>query len=57
MERLKQLMFDETTATTVLLPKVEEDWCSLHNLVQSSLKHVSEICMLYIAIMIPITIL
>ncbi|TQE00359.1 hypothetical protein C1H46_014086 [Malus baccata] len=44
VERLKQLVFDdETTATTVLLPKVEEDWCSLHNLVQSSLKHVSEI--------------
>jgi hypothetical protein len=31
--------------TTVLLPKIEEEWCTFHNLVQSSLNNVSEICM------------
>ncbi|CAL2281207.1 unnamed protein product [Prunus armeniaca] len=44
VERLKQLLkFDEMKATAFRLPKIEEDWCSSHNLVQSSLKHVSEI--------------
>ncbi|XP_008235089.1 PREDICTED: DExH-box ATP-dependent RNA helicase DExH8 [Prunus mume] len=44
VEHLKQLLkFDEMKATAFRLPKIEEDWCSFHNLVQSSLKHVSEI--------------
>lgn len=47
IERLKELLkFDEMKATALLLPKTEEDWCSFHNLVQSSLKHVSEMCTL-----------
>ncbi|KAJ4968840.1 hypothetical protein NE237_015541 [Protea cynaroides] len=42
--RLKQLIdFDEPKATQILFPKLEEEWCSFHNLVQSSLHHVSEI--------------
>ncbi|XP_015892017.2 DExH-box ATP-dependent RNA helicase DExH8 [Ziziphus jujuba] len=44
VERLKQLlMFDEMKATKSLLPKIEEEWCSFHKLVQSSLNRVSEI--------------
>uniref|UniRef100_A0A2P2J473 RNA helicase n=2 Tax=Rhizophora mucronata TaxID=61149 RepID=A0A2P2J473_RHIMU len=35
--------FDEMKAAALSLPKVEEEWCSFHNLVQSSLHHVSEI--------------
>lgn len=38
-------MFDEMKATKSLLPKIEEEWCSFHKLVQSSLNRVSEICM------------
>lgn len=46
LENLKQLLkFDEIKDTTLLLPKIEEEWCSFHNLLQSSLHHVSEICM------------
>ncbi|XP_050265490.1 DExH-box ATP-dependent RNA helicase DExH8 [Quercus robur] len=44
LENLKQLLkFDEIKDTTLLLPKIEEEWCSFHNLLQSSLHHVSEI--------------
>ncbi|KAB5515886.1 hypothetical protein DKX38_026534 [Salix brachista] len=43
LERLKHLLkIDEIKATTVLLPKIEEEWCTFHNLVQSSLHNVSE---------------
>ncbi|XP_021281215.1 DExH-box ATP-dependent RNA helicase DExH8 isoform X2 [Herrania umbratica] len=43
LEHLKQLLkFDEMKAATLLLPKLEEEWCSFHHLVQSSLHHVSE---------------
>lgn len=45
IEHLKQLfLFDETRAS-LFLPKHEEEWCFSHNLVQSSLNHVSELCM------------
>ncbi|CAK7348308.1 unnamed protein product [Dovyalis caffra] len=44
LEHLKRLLkIDEMKATTVLLPKIEEEWCSFHNLVQSSLHNVSQI--------------
>lgn len=44
LERLKHLLkIDEMKDTTVLLPKIEEEWCTFHNLVQSSLNNVSEI--------------
>lgn len=44
LEHLKQVLkFNEMKATTALLPKIEEEWCSSHNLVQSSLHLVSEI--------------
>lgn len=45
LDRLKQLLkYDEVKkATEILLPKIEEEWCFFHNLVQSSLNHVSEI--------------
>ncbi|GKU86845.1 hypothetical protein SLEP1_g1320 [Rubroshorea leprosula] len=44
LEHLKQLLrIDEVKETTLLLSKIEEEWCSFHNLVQSSLHHVSEI--------------
>ncbi|GMY16920.1 DExH-box ATP-dependent RNA helicase DExH8 [Fagus crenata] len=44
LENLKQLLkFNEIKDTTLLLPKIEEEWCSFHNLLQSSLHHVSEI--------------
>ncbi|GLU16850.1 hypothetical protein SLE2022_332590 [Rubroshorea leprosula] len=43
LEHLKQLLrFEEIKATTQLQYKIEEEWCSFHNLVQSSLHHVSE---------------
>ena len=46
LENLKQLLkIDEIKDRTLLLPKIEEEWCSFHNLLQSSLHHVSEICM------------
>ncbi|XP_043710636.1 DExH-box ATP-dependent RNA helicase DExH8 [Telopea speciosissima] len=42
--RLKQLIkFDEPKATQIQVPKLEEEWCSFHNLVRSSLQHISEI--------------
>ncbi|KAF2315012.1 hypothetical protein GH714_037553 [Hevea brasiliensis] len=45
LEHLKRLSrFDEMkTVTSLLLLKIEEEWCSFHNLVQSSLHQVSEI--------------
>ncbi|XP_041017233.1 DExH-box ATP-dependent RNA helicase DExH8 [Juglans microcarpa x Juglans regia] len=44
LEHLKQLLkFNDVKAATSLLPSVEEEWCSFHNLAQSSLRHVSEI--------------
>ncbi|OAY61817.1 DExH-box ATP-dependent RNA helicase DExH8 [Manihot esculenta] len=43
LEHLKRLSkFDEMKAVTPLLLKIEEEWCSFHNLVQSSLHQVSE---------------
>lgn len=45
IEHLKQvLMTDNVYPATQLMPKLEEDWCSFHNLSQSSLHQVSEIC-------------
>lgn len=44
LDHLQQVLkFDETKVTASLLPKIEEEWCSLHYLVQSSLHHVSEL--------------
>ncbi|KAF6155581.1 hypothetical protein GIB67_004575 [Kingdonia uniflora] len=43
LERLKHLNSNEPKATSVLLPKLEEEWCSFHHLLQTSLHHVSEI--------------
>ncbi|KAJ4828991.1 hypothetical protein Tsubulata_031721 [Turnera subulata] len=44
LEHLKQVLnFGEENATALTLPEIEEQWCSFHNLVQSSLHHVSEI--------------
>ncbi|KAF2315016.1 hypothetical protein GH714_037571 [Hevea brasiliensis] len=44
LEHLKRLSrFDEMKTVTSLLLKIEEEWCSFHNLVQSSLHQVSEI--------------
>ncbi|XVF32773.1 hypothetical protein REPUB_Repub17cG0111500 [Reevesia pubescens] len=43
LEHLKRLLkFVEMEPATLLLPKLEEEWCSFHNLVQSSLHHISE---------------
>lgn len=48
VEHLKQIFkFDDVKATKLLPPKVEEEWCSFHYLVQSSLNHVSEICVYF----------
>ncbi|XP_059438582.1 DExH-box ATP-dependent RNA helicase DExH8 [Corylus avellana] len=44
LEHLKEVLkFNEMKAITALLPKIEEEWCSFHNLVPSSLHHISEI--------------
>ncbi|KAF5190731.1 Atp-dependent rna helicase protein [Thalictrum thalictroides] len=44
LQRLKErLESDEPKTTHDLLPKLEEEWCSFHNLVQSSLHHVADI--------------
>lgn len=48
LERLKKILkLDEMDTTQKQLPlaKIEEEWCTFHMLVQSSLNHVSEICM------------
>lgn len=43
LDRLKQrLGVDEMRTPTLLLSKIEEEWCSFHNLVPSSLHNVSE---------------
>ncbi|PIA44388.1 hypothetical protein AQUCO_01700172v1 [Aquilegia coerulea] len=44
LQRLEQLLdSDEPKATHDLFPKLEEEWCSFHNLVQSPLHNVSDI--------------
>ncbi|WJX19938.1 RNA helicase [Trifolium repens] len=44
LEHLKQVLkSDDVYPDTQLMPKLEEDWCSFHNLYQSSLHQVSEI--------------
>ncbi|KAM7277141.1 hypothetical protein ACFE04_019007 [Oxalis oulophora] len=44
LECLKQLLENyETKELSLLLPKIEEEWCSFHNLVQPSLHHLSEL--------------
>ncbi|KAL4367345.1 hypothetical protein GQ457_05G002130 [Hibiscus cannabinus] len=48
LEHLKRVLeFEEMEPATLLLPKLEEEWCSFHHLVQSSLHHVSEMPALY----------
>ncbi|KAG8389490.1 hypothetical protein BUALT_Bualt02G0234800 [Buddleja alternifolia] len=43
LERLKNIFkHDETEYTKALLPKVEEEWCSFHNLVLPALLQVAE---------------
>ncbi|MBA0620836.1 hypothetical protein Godav_006508 [Gossypium davidsonii] len=43
LEHLKQVLkFEEMEPATLLLPKLEEEWCFFHHLLQSSLHHVSE---------------
>ncbi|KAK8570233.1 hypothetical protein V6N13_002928 [Hibiscus sabdariffa] len=43
LEHLKRVLeFEEMEPATLLLPKLEEEWCSFHHLLQSSLHHVSE---------------
>lgn len=49
LERLKKILkFGEMETSQKQLPlaKIEEEWCSFHMLVQSSLNHISEICMM-----------
>lgn len=44
LEHLKQVLkTDDVYPDTQQMPKLEEDWCSFHNLYQSSLHQVSEI--------------
>ncbi|KAI3996073.1 hypothetical protein MKX01_007179 [Papaver californicum] len=44
VERLKHLLkSDEPNTTEMLFPKLEEEWCVFHNLLQTSLHQVSEI--------------
>ncbi|XAR61337.1 RNA helicase [Bertholletia excelsa] len=44
IEQLKQVLnFSGLKTASMLLPQSEEEWCSLHNLIQSSLHHVAEI--------------
>ncbi|XP_019188715.1 PREDICTED: DExH-box ATP-dependent RNA helicase DExH8 [Ipomoea nil] len=44
LERLPLLLkHDITDETQTLLPKIEEEWCSVHNLVLSALRQVAEI--------------
>ncbi|KAL3827824.1 hypothetical protein ACJIZ3_016626 [Penstemon smallii] len=43
LERLKNFIkLDEKEDTTILLPRMEELWCSFHNLVPSALQQVTE---------------
>ncbi|KAK8570229.1 hypothetical protein V6N13_002924 [Hibiscus sabdariffa] len=40
LEHLKRVLeFEEMEPATLLLPKLEEEWCSFHHLLQSSLHH------------------
>lgn len=51
VEHLKQILkFNELNAASPMLPEIEEEWCSVHNLVQTSLHQVSEMCMYLIII-------
>ncbi|KAL5713084.1 RNA helicase [Ranunculus cassubicifolius] len=44
LEQLKQLFkSDEPNDRQLMYPKLEEEWCSFHNLLQNSLHHVSNI--------------
>ncbi|KAI3783173.1 hypothetical protein L2E82_13237 [Cichorium intybus] len=44
LERLKLLLkINETTNTQISSMKMEEEWCLFHNLLQSSLQHISNI--------------
>lgn len=48
LERLLLLLkHDITDETQTLLPKIEEEWCSVHNLVLSALRQVAEICKVF----------
>ncbi|XP_039051619.1 DExH-box ATP-dependent RNA helicase DExH8 [Hibiscus syriacus] len=43
LEHLERVLeFEEMKPATLLLPKLEEEWCSFHHLLQSSLHHVSQ---------------
>lgn len=47
IRHLKEVLkYDGTGATKEDMLKIEEEWCFHHYLVQSSLNHVSEMCML-----------
>lgn len=47
LQHLKQLLnADEIKAPHTLLSRIEEEWCFSHNLLQSSMHQISEICML-----------
>ncbi|WOL18448.1 hypothetical protein Cni_G27243 [Canna indica] len=44
LERLKQVVgTDEPKVPELLISKLEEEWCSFHNLIQTSLHNISEI--------------
>ncbi|KAJ9547681.1 hypothetical protein OSB04_020224 [Centaurea solstitialis] len=44
LERLKHLLkYDETTDTQIVSLLIQEEWCSFHNLLQSSLQHIGSI--------------
>lgn len=46
LERLKHILkLNETKDTQTLLAKIEEEWCSSHNVVPSSLHNIAGICM------------
>ena len=46
LQHLKTLLnVDEMQAPLALFPRIEEEWCSFHNILQSSLHQISEICM------------
>lgn len=46
LEHLRQLFkLDDTKDRKIVLPKIEEEWCLFHNLLQSSLNQVAESCM------------
>lgn len=46
LEYLKQLLINSgPNGKDLLLSQVEEEWCSFHKLVKSSLDQISEICM------------